>query len=139
MIKYLFAPAFILLCANVFAQDTASTSARKDSVFIRVDIMPQFPGGEEALFRFLGKNIKYPASAREDGIQGRVYVTFVVMEDGTLNYIDVVKSPDKSLSEEALRVVKLMPKWKPGYVGNNPVRVQYNLPINFTLYGRRKK
>jgi periplasmic protein TonB len=126
--------AFVFLCANVLAQDTTGYSPEaKDSVYTMVDQMPQFPGGESKLFRFLAQNIRYPAYARENGIMGTVFVTFIVEEDGTLNNIDVVKSPHKSLSEEALRVVQLMPKWIPGKQDGNSVRVRYNLPIHFTL------
>ncbi len=132
--KHFFKAVFILLTANVFAQDTtAYSSPAKDSIFSSVETMPQFPGGESKLFRFLSQNIRYPAYARENGIMGAVYVTFVVEEDGTLNNIDVIKSPHKSLSEEALRVVQLMPKWIPGMQDGKIVKVRYNLPINFTL------
>jgi TonB family protein len=110
-----------------------STVDRKDSVLTMVENMPEFPGGESKLFRFLAQNVRYPAYAREHGISGAVYVTFIVEEDGSINNINITKSPHKSLSDEALRVVQLMPKWKPGYIGEKPVRVQYTLPIRFTL------
>ena len=131
--KHFFIAALLLLAANVFAQDTAYSSKGEDSVYITVEVMPEFPGGENKLFRFLAQNIKYPAYALENGISGVVYVRFIVEEDGTLNNIDVIKSPHKSLSEEALRVVQHMPKWKPAMQEGKAVKVRFNLPINFVL------
>ena len=95
--------------------------------------MPEFPGGTEKLFEFLKENIHYPEIAEENGVQGRVVVTFVVEVDGSISETKVVKSVDTSLDEEAIRVVKLLPKWNPAMLNGKPVRSKYTLPITFRL------
>ena len=102
-------------------------------IFTIVENMPSFPGGEAKLFEYLGKNIKYPAMAKDAGIQGIVYVNFVVYEDGSIKDVKVLRGIGGGCDEEALRVVKSMPKWTPGKQRGKAVRVSYNLPIRFTL------
>lgn len=103
-------------------------------IFTIVEEMPQFPGGgEAALLKYLQNNIKYPAMARENGIEGIVYVTFVVDKDGKVKDPKLLRGKEGGLSEEAMRVVKSMPDWKPGKQNGRAVAVQYNLPINFKL------
>jgi len=95
--------------------------------------MPEFPGGMPALISFLAKNIKYPALAQEIGAQGKVFVRFIVNIDGTIADAVVVRSADQALDQEALRVVRSMPKWRPGLQNGKPVRVIYTVPISFVL------
>ena len=102
-------------------------------VFDVVEQMPSFPGGPSALFEYLSKNIKYPVVAEENGIQGRVIVTFVVEKDGSITDVRVVKSVDPSLDKEAQRVVKSMPRWIPGKQNGSAVRVKYTVPVTFRL------
>ena len=102
-------------------------------VFDVVEEMPQFPGGQAALLEYLSKNIKYPVVAEENGVQGRVIVTFVVERDGSITDVKVVKSVDPSLDKEAARVVKSMPKWQPGKQNGSAVRVKYTVPVTFRL------
>ena len=102
-------------------------------VFDVVEQMPSFPGGPSALFEYLSKNIKYPVVAEENGIQGRVIVTFVVERDGSITDVRVVKSVDPSLDKEAQRVVKSMPRWIPGKQNGSAVRVKYTVPVTFRL------
>jgi len=102
-------------------------------VFVVVESMPSFPGGDAALFKYLNDNIKYPVIAQESGIQGRVICQFVVNRDGSIVDIEVVRSVDKSLDAEAIRVIKNMPKWSPGKQRGKTVRVKYTLPVNFRL------
>ncbi len=102
-------------------------------VFQVVEKMPSFPGGDAALFKFLGDNVKYPVIAQENGVQGRVICQFVVNRDGTIVDVEVVRSVDASLDKEAIRVIKSMPKWSPGQQRGKPVRVKYTLPVNFKL------
>lgn len=102
-------------------------------VFTIVEEMPAFSGGEAALYKYLQTNIKYPEEAKELGIQGRVFVTFVVETDGSITDIKVVRGIGGGCDEEAVRVVKYMPKWSPGKQRGVPVRVQFNLPVKFTL------
>lgn len=102
-------------------------------VFQVVEKMPSFPGGDAALFKFLGDNVKYPVIAQENGVQGRVICQFVVNRDGSIVDVEVVRSVDASLDKEAIRVIKSMPKWSPGQQRGKPVRVKYTLPVNFKL------
>lgn len=102
-------------------------------VFTIVEEMPAFSGGEAELYKYLHDNTKYPEEAKELGIQGRVYVTFVVETDGSITAINIVRGIGGGCDEEAVRVVKSMPRWTPGKQRGVPVRVQFNLPIKFTL------
>ena len=102
-------------------------------VFDVVEQMPSFPGGPSALFEYLSKNIKYPVVAEENGIQGRVIVTFVVERDGSITDVRIAKSVDPSLDKEAQRVVKSMPRWIPGKQNGSAVRVKYTVPVTFRL------
>lgn len=102
-------------------------------IFDVVEKMPEFPGGMAALMQFLGKNIKYPTIAQENGTQGRVIVQFVVNKDGSIVEPKVVKSVDPYLDKEALRVISSMPKWSPGMQRQKPVRVKYTVPVTFRL------
>lgn len=102
-------------------------------VFEIVEQNPMFPGGNEALMKWLSKNLKYPASAQENGIQGRVLVQFVVNKDGSIVEPKVIRSVDPALDKEALRVVSAMPKWQPGKQRGKTVRVRFTLPVTFRL------
>lgn len=106
----------------------------EEVVFVVVETMPEFPGGQQALFKYLSENVKYPVIAQENGIQGRVICQFVVNKDGSIVDVEVVRSGgDASLDKEALRVIKSMPKWKPGKQRGKAVRVKYTVPVNFRL------
>ena len=102
-------------------------------IFTVVEDNPMFPGGDEARMKFLRDNIKYPQMARESGIQGTVYVTFVVEANGAITNIKVLRGIGGGCDEEALRVVRQMPKWQPGKQRGKAVRVQFNMPIRFVL------
>ncbi len=102
-------------------------------VFFIVEDMPVFPGGDLALRKYIAKSIKYPVIAQENGIQGKVYVTFVVGKDGRVTNARIARGVDTSLDKEALRVVNALPKWKPGKQRGKPVNVSYTVPINFVL------
>ena len=110
------------------------TPAKEETkVFDVVEEMPQFSGGPQALFEYLSKSIKYPVEAEKNDIQGRVIVTYVVECDGSITDVNVVKSVDPSLDQEAIRVVKAMPRWIPGKQDGKPVRVKYTVPVTFRL------
>ncbi|MFB6316943.1 energy transducer TonB [Saccharicrinis sp. FJH54] len=113
--------------------DTEDEEIDENVVFQIVEKMPSFPGGEAAMMKFLSDNIKYPTIAQENGIQGRVYVNFVVSKTGEISNIKVVRGVDPALDQEAIRVVKSMPKWEPGEQRGKPVNVSFMLPINFVL------
>ena len=105
----------------------------EEEVFMVVEDQPEFPGGTAALLEYLRKNIKYPAICRENNIQGRVIVSFIVNKDGAIVEPEVIKGVNPSLDKEALRVISGMPKWKPGSQRGKPVRVKYTVPVNFRL------
>lgn len=103
------------------------------TIYTMVEKMPTFPGGEFKMYEFLAMNIRYPQRARQDGYSGTVYVRFIVEPDGTITNIEVAKGVGGGCSEEAVRVVKMMPKWIPGEAFGKKVRVTYTLPVNFRL------
>ena len=106
----------------------------EEVVFVVVETMPEFPGGQQALFKYLSENVKYPVIAQENCIQGRVICQFVVNKDGAIVDVEVVRSGgDPSLDKEAIRVIKSMPKWNPGKQRGKAVRVKYTVPVNFRL------
>ena len=115
------------------APEVVEDDVVEQEIFKIVEEMPSFPGGEAKLMEFVGKNIKYPQIARETGIQGRVFVNFVVEPDGSVSNVSVLRGIGGGCDEEAMRVVKSMPKWKPGKQRGKAVRVQYMLPVNFRL------
>ena len=122
----------VLKAKEVIAQPEPPKE-EETKVFDVVEQMPSFPGGPSALFEYLSKNIKYPVVAEENGVQGRVIVTFVVERDGSITDVKVVKSVDPSLDKEAQRVVKSMPHWIPGKQNGSAVRVKYTVPVTFKL------
>ncbi len=105
----------------------------KDGVYQIVEEMPKFPGGENALMDYVAKNVVYPKEAQEKGISGRVFVGFIVEKDGSVSEVKVLRGIGGGCDEESIRVVKAMPKWKPGKQDGKPVRVSYQMPINFKL------
>lgn len=109
------------------------TTRKSGQVFTEVEQVPEFPGGLNAFGRFLGTNVRYPKADREKGIQGRVIATFVVETDGSLSGLKISRGISKGLDEESLRVLRQSPNWKPGIQNGKKVRVQYSVPISFTL------
>ncbi len=106
-----------------------------NQVFQSVEQMPQFPGGDAALMKWIGEHIKYPTMAMENNIQGRVTVSFVVTKNGSIGEVKVLRSRDPDLDKEAVRVVKSLPNFIPGKMSGQPVNVWYTLPVNFRLQG----
>lgn len=105
----------------------------RNSVYDVVEQMPSFPGGISGLRTYLNQNIRYPAEAQENCVQGRVVVSFVIGKDGHISDVTVLRSVDPSLDKEAIRVIRNMPRWTPGKQGGEPVRVRYNVPVSFRL------
>jgi TonB family protein len=131
---------YMVSCGNAQNTDDKSTAGSqanveqpKDSVYTVVEDMPTYPGGDEARIKFIIENIKYPQAAREKGIQGTVFVSFVIEIDGAVADVKVVRGVGGGCDEEAMRVVKLMPKWTPGKQSGKVVRVAFNMPIKFAL------
>lgn len=114
-------------------KEMPKTLDSEEQIFFIVEDMPEFPGGEMALRTFIANNIEYPAIAQENGIQGRVYVTFVVTKDGSVANARIARGVDPVLDQEALRVVNNLTNWKPGYQRGQAVNVSYTVPINFAL------
>ncbi|MEE2953732.1 MAG: energy transducer TonB [Bacteroidota bacterium] len=104
-----------------------------DEFFMVVEQMPIFPGGDLGLMKYIQRNVRYPAIAKEYNITGKVYVSFIVDKQGSVTNVKVVRGVDKNLDAEAVRVVKSLPKYKPGKQRGKPVRVMFTIPINFTL------
>ena len=116
------------------------TVPKKDRpIFTSVEQVPEFPGGIQAFFKFLSENIRYPSESRRLGVQGRVIISFIVEQDGSLTNIKVVRGVAGDIDKEALRVINLSPKWKPGIQNGHTVRVEYSVPISFTLNDVRPK
>ena len=128
------AKAAELAKAEVKASDvTAPADTTKNVVCDVTETMPQFPGGQGVMMKYLAANIKYPASAVKAKKQGRVIVAFVIQKDGSVTNARIVRSVDPELDAEALRIVKAMPNWTPGTQDGKPVNVKYTIPIVFSL------
>lgn len=123
----------LLLCLPLFAQKEPIPRVDSDGVYLVPDKMPEFPGGMQAMMKYLAANVKYPVEAQKKSVSGRVIIQFVVMEDGKLGQEKVVRGVDPLLDEEALRVVKAMPQWSPGIADGKAVKVRFTVPIMFNL------
>lgn len=121
--------------APAVATQAVEEEVAEAEIFTVVEEAPSYPGGDESRIRFLQENIKYPQMARESGIQGTVYVTFVVEKNGSVTDVKVLRGIGGGCDEEAIRVIQAMPPWNPGKQRGKPVRVQFNMPIKFTLAG----
>ena len=141
-LQHLMAIVFaLMLVLPVMAQNSKNPNPptvkyqaqQKNGVYTVLDSQPGFPGGTKAMRNYLAKNVKYPKADLEKNLQGRAVVQFIVEPDGRLTDVKVVRSPSAAMSEEAARVFKNSPKWKPGKVNGKAVRAQYYVPVNFTL------
>ena len=117
---------------TVSAQKTV-VAKKNQQVFDVVEKMPEYPGGQAALFEYLSTNVKYPADAEKKKVEGRVLVTFIVNTDGSITDIELVRKAFPSLDAEAVRVISGMPKWIPGEQKGQKVRVKYTVPLSFNL------
>ncbi len=113
--------------------DTELEGPEVEEVFQVAKKMPEFPGGEKKMYEYFVKKLRYPEVARDNNIQGKVYVSFVVSKDGSLKDIKILRGIGYGCDEEVIRMILLMPKWKPGTQGGKPVRVRYTLPVSFKL------
>ena len=129
----------LLLLAATIANAQDKEKAQQDAqnggyeVFVKPEQSPQFPGGDKACWDYIKKNMCYPEEAKKKGIEGRVLVQFVIEKDGSHNSYKVIRSPDSLLNEEAIRIVKGMPKWIPARLWNETTRIRCTLPITFKL------
>jgi TonB family protein len=115
------------------AKEVQKEETTPEGVFDVVENMPEFPGGMAEMMKFLATNVKYPEEAEKAGQQGRVILTFIVEKDGSISNVKVVKSVNEAIDAEAVRVVEMMPKWKPGKQRGREVRVKYTIPVSFRL------
>jgi protein TonB len=114
-------------------QEEVKEEEAPTEVFVVVEEMPAFPGGDKAMMEFIYANIQYPELAKENNIQGRVTLRFCVTYKGGVDQVQVIRGVDKTLDEEAVRVIKMLPAWKPGKQGGKPVNVWYSVPVTFQL------
>jgi protein TonB len=120
----------LMVNTNAMAQNK---KAANDKVLEKAEVMPEFPGGEQAMMKFVSENVQYPEKAKEKEISGRVLVGFIVEKDGSVNEVKIVRGIGGGCDEEAVRVVKAMPKWKPGKQDGKTVRVSYTMPFFFKM------
>lgn len=126
--------AAILVSLSVYGQGNKTSKGVKAGFGVSVSqVQPEYPGGTDSLYYFLNKNLQYPQEAMLNGIQGKVWLGFVVDKEGKIKDERILKSVDESIDNEALRLLRLMPLWKPGTVNNEPSEVQYILPIEFVI------
>lgn len=131
-------PALLLIVFMIGTTEAQEKKNENDGVFFVVEEMPKYPGGEDSLKSFIANNVKYPKIAVEKGIQGKVYVTFVVDTDGSVAESRIARGVDPALDKEALRVINSMETWTPGKEKGKPVKVSYTVPINFALNDKKQ-
>ena len=124
----------LLIVINFVSSNVNAQQIPSSEVFTFVEQMPEFPGGDKAMMDFISSNIKYPELAKENGVMGKVYVKFIVKADGNISDIVLLKGIGSGCDEEVLRVINLMPQWKPGKQNGVAVNVVYTLPVSFYLY-----
>jgi len=135
-------PLLFILTAKAQITDSVRNSNDKvatvnnDAILISVEHVPEYPGGISQFYKFLAKNLRYPAAAKENKTEGRVIVTMVIEKDGSLSQVKVVRGIGDGCDEEAVRLIKLSAPWKPGIQNGTLVRVQYTLPVEFALSGQ---
>lgn len=123
----------ILLCLMMATLMTLSAEAQADKVYDRVEVMPEFPGGMQGLFEYMQNNVNYPKEAKNQKIEGRVIVSFIVEKDGSISDVHPLTAVHPLLDKEAMRLVNEMPRWKPGTEKGKAVRVSFALPVSFKL------
>lgn len=140
-IYYIFASLFLIVCLsfNCNAQTNSNSIFVEDSVYMEAEIAPEFPGGLDAMFDFMRKNVNYPEEAREKNMEGTVIVNCIIEKDGTISNIKTYQSRGDLLDEEVIRVIRMMPKWSSGMNKGEVVRTMMYIPMRFTLTGKGKK
>ena len=136
--------AIVLIALAIFCSGYSIAQTTEEEVVELINYVekqPEFPGGTDSMFAFIQRNIRYPEEAKRSGIEGRVFVTFVVEKDGQVSDAKILRDIGGGCGEEAIRVVNIMPKWLPGSlrIGGEPARMQFNLPIMFKLKKEDKK
>lgn len=139
MRNLVFGIAFAFLLFGNAAQIVAQTKIEKEEALSVVEEMPEFPGGQDAMNKFIGNKVVYPIAAIEKNIVGKVYVLFIVETDGTLTEFEVVRGASPELDSAALNAIRQMPKWSPGKQSGKAVRVKCVIPVDFMLEKKRKR
>ena len=129
----LFPGLMLFALGGSLAAQNATVEKDNDECIFEYEIDPEFPGGMDSLYAYLCRNVSYPAEARDSNITGKVYVSFVVDKDGSISNVRILRDIGGGCGAAVVEAVKAMPKWKPGRVGGKPVRIAFNLPVNFTL------
>lgn len=132
MKRFLLLLSAILLTNMAFCQEEKKVSV-DDEVFVVVEEQAEFPGGLDSMYAYIVKNLKYPELAKEKGIEGRVFVSFIIEKDGSISNVKILRGIGGGCEEAAVEMIKNMPKWKPGKQRGKPVRFQFTLPIKFEL------
>ena len=132
MKRFLLLLSAILLTNMAFCQEEKKVSV-DDEVFVVVEEQAEFPGGLDSMYAYIHKNLKYPELAKEKGIEGRVFVNFIIEKDGSISNVKILRGIGGFCEEAAVEMVKNMPKWKPGKQRGKAVRVKYTLPVMFRL------
>jgi protein TonB len=131
MKKLILMSLMAVFCLSTVSAQKTVVSKKNQKVFDVVEQMPEFPGGMEALFKYMAENMKYPEDAKKQQVEGRVLVQFIVETDGSVSNTEVLKRVFPSLDAEAVRVISGMPKWIPGKQNGKVVRVKYTIPVSF--------
>lgn len=130
---------FLLFCVKASFAQTPEAIAPKDEVYTIVDYMPKFPGGISEMVKYIQKEIKYPKEARKKKWEGKTFIKFIVSDSGNVTNVIVTKSSSYTiLDDEAVRVIRMMPKWNPGVQNDRNVSVYYNIPLNFSMKKKKK-
>ncbi|MES2445891.1 MAG: energy transducer TonB [Bacteroidota bacterium] len=137
MKKLIYSSLFAMLLLGFCAKNTLAQDDQTVYNFVAMETPPSYPGGMANFYKFLGENIKYPKLAKDENIQGNVFVSFTIEKDGAINDVKVEKKLGGGTDEEAVRVLKLSKRWNPGIQHGKTVRVKYNLPIRFAIPGRK--
>jgi protein TonB len=132
-VKKLVLSILLIVSFGMLSAQSDSSEVKELNIFKETDKMPEYPGGTTELYKFLSRNLVYPTMAKEMGVQGKVYASFVIDKDGTPSGFRIVKGLNDECDKEVLRVLKLMPKWTPAELDGRKVSVMYRLPVNFKL------
>lgn len=123
----------LLLLFALFSAQFSFAQSQEKEILLEAEVNPEFPGGEDALYAFISKNVNYPNKEKENNITGKVIARFAIMQDGSVEKITILSQTPKAFNDEVIRVLKLMPKWKPGMQLGKPVAVYFTIPIMFHL------
>ena len=123
----------LLLLFALFSAQFSFAQSQEKEILLEAEVNPEFPGGEDALYAFISKNVNYPIKEKENNITGKVIARFAIMQDGSVDKITILSQTPKAFNDEVIRVLKLMPKWKPGINNGKEVNVKMLIPINISL------